>query len=193
MRFRRPWGELVTLFSVRLLGFWKGVSKVWPKTKHQRCWVHKTANVLNKLPKSVQLKVKDALHNIWQAETREEAYKAFEHTVKRFKAKYPKAMECLSKDKEQMLAFYDFPAEHWQSIRTTNPIESTFATVRLRTAKTRGCVSRDSILSMVFKLSQSAEKRWRKLRGFKKLADVVQGIRFKDGIHAENDADQEAA
>ena len=102
-------------------------------------------------------------------------------------------MECLSKDKEQMLAFYDFPAEHWQHIRTTNPIESTFATVRLRTAKTRGCVSRDSILSMVFKLSQSAEKRWRSLRGFKKLADVVKGIRFKDGVRAVNDADQEAA
>ena len=102
-------------------------------------------------------------------------------------------MECLSKDKEQMLAFYDYPAEHWQHIRTTNPIESTFATVRLRTAKTRGCVSRNSILSMVFKLSQSAEKRWRKLRGFKKLADVVQGIRFKDGIRAVSDADQEAA
>ena len=175
------------------LGFWKAVSKVWPETKHQRCWVHKTANVLNKLPKTVQSKVKSALHDIWQAETREEAYKAFDHTVKRFKAKYPKAMECLSKDKEQMLAFYDYPAEHWQHIRTTNPIESTFATVRLRTAKTRGCVSRNSILSMVFKLSQSAEKRWRKLRGFKKLADVVQGIRFKDGIRAVSDADQEAA
>ena len=175
------------------LGFWKAISKVWPETKHQRCWVHKTANVLNKLPKSVQGKVKSALHDIWQAETREKAYEAFEHTVKCFKAKYPKAMECLSKDKEQMLAFYDYPAEHWQHIRTTNPIESTFATVRLRTAKTRGCVSRNSILSMVFKLSQSAEKRWRRLRGFKKLADVVQGIRFKDGIRVVNDADQEAA
>ncbi len=175
------------------LGFWKAVSKVWPETRHQRCWVHKMANVLNKLPKSVQPKVKSALHDIWQAETRAQAYQAFEQTVKRFSAKYPKAMECLSKDKEQMLAFYDYPAEHWQHIRTTNPIESTFATVRLRTAKTRGCVSRDSILSMVFKLSQSAEKRWRRLRGFKMLADVVQGIRFKDGIRVVNDANQEAA
>lgn len=175
------------------LGFWKAVSKVWPETKHQRCWVHKTANILNKLPKSVQSKVKSDLHDIWQAETREQAYQAFEQTVKRFSAKYPKAMECLSKDKEQMLAFYDYPAEHWQHIRTTNPIESTFATVRLRTAKTRGCVSRDSILSMVFKLSQSAEKRWRRLKGFRMLADVVRGIRFKDGIRVVSDVDQEAA
>lgn len=175
------------------LGFWKAVSKVWPDTRHQRCWVHKTANVLNKLPKSVQSKVKSELHNIWQAETREQAYAAFDNTVKRFGTKYPKAMECLGKDKEQMLAFYDFPAEHWQHIRTTNPIESTFATVRLRTAKTRGCVSRDSILSMVFKLSQSAQKKWRRLRGFKLLADVVQGINFKDGVRVGNEADQEAA
>ena len=175
------------------LGFWKAVDKVWPDTRHQRCWVHKTANVLNKLPKSVQSKVKSDLHNIWQAETREQAYAAFDNTVKRFGTKYPKAMDCLSKDKEQMLAFYDFPAEHWQHIRTTNPIESTFATVRLRTAKTRGCVSRDSILSMVFKLSQSAQKKWRRLRGFKLLADVVQGINFRDGIRIGNETDQEAA
>ena len=175
------------------LGFWKAVSKVWPDTRHQRCWVHKTANVLNKLPKSVQSKVKSDLHDIWQAETREQAYTAFDNTVKRFDAKYPKAMECLSKDKEQMLAFYDFPAEHWQHIRTTNPIESTFATVRLRTAKTRGCVSRDSILSMVFKLSQSAQRKWRRLRGFKLLADVVQGINFKDGVRVGSDSDQDAA
>ena len=141
----------------------------------------------------MQAKVKGDLHDIWQAETREKAHTAFDRTVKRFKAKYPKAMECLSKDKEQMLAFYDFPAEHWAHIRTTNPIESTFATVQLRTAKTRGCVSRDSILAMVFKLSQSAQKRWRKLRGFKLLADVVQGIQFKDGVRAESDTDQEAA
>ena len=174
-------------------GFWKAVSKIWSDTRHQRCWVHKTANVLNKLPKSVQPKVKSALHDIWQAETREQAYTAFGNTLKRFESKYPKAMECLSKDKDQMLAFYEFPAEHWQHIRTTNPIESTFATVRLRTAKTRGCVSRDSILSMVFKLSQSAQKKWRRLRGFKLLADVVQGINFKDGFRVENDADREAA
>jgi putative transposase len=169
------------------LGFWKAISKVYPETKHQRCWVHKTANVLNKLPKSVQPKVKEALHDIWMAETRENAYKAFDSTVKRFGDKYPGAMNCLVKDKEQMLAFYDFPALHWQHIRTSNPIESTFATMRLRTAKTRNAVSRTSILSMVFKLAQSAEKRWRKLRGFKLLADVIDGVVFVDGEKKETE------
>jgi transposase-like protein len=169
------------------LGFWNAISKVYPETKHQRCWVHKTANVLNKLPKSVQPKVKEALHDIWMAETRDNAYKAFDSTVKRFGDKYPGAMNCLVKDKEQMLAFYDFPALHWQHIRTSNPIESTFATVRLRTAKTRNAVSRTSILSMVFKLAQSAEKRWRKLRGFKLLADVIDGVVFVDGEKQETE------
>ena len=163
------------------LGFWKAISQVYPETRHQRCWVHKTANVLNKLPKAVQPKVKEALHDIWMAETRDEAYKAFDGTVKRFGDKYPGAMNCLVKDKEQMLAFYDFPAIHWQHIRTSNPIESIFATVRLRTAKTRNAVSRTTLLSMVFKLAQSAEKRWRKLRGFKLLADVLDGVKFVDG------------
>ena len=131
------------------LGFWKALSKVFPETVHQRCWVHKTANVLNKLPKSVQPKVKQALHEIWMAPTKNAACRAFVTAVSIYSAKYPKAMECLLKDKDQMLAFYDFPAAHWQHIRTSNPIESTFATVRLRTAKTRGCVSRQTILAMV--------------------------------------------
>ena len=169
------------------LGFWNALSKVYPETRHQRCWVHKTANVLNKLPKSVQPKAKEALHQIWMAETREEAYKAFDRTVKRFGDKYTKAMDCLEKDKEQMLAFYDFPAVHWQHIRTSNPIESTFATVRLRTNKTRNAVSRATILSMVFKLTQSAENRWRKLRGFALLADVIDGVQFVDGIKQETE------
>lgn len=167
------------------LGFWNALSKVYPQTRHQRCWVHKTANVLNKLPKSVQPKAKEALHQIWMAETREEAYQAFDRTVKRFGDKYSKAMDCLEKDKEQMLAFYDFPAVHWQHIRTSNPIESTFATVRLRTNKTRNAVSRATILSMVFKLTQSAENRWRRLRGFRLLADVIDGVKFVDGIKQE--------
>lgn len=167
------------------LGFWKAISKVYPQTKHQRCWVHKTANVLNKLPKSVQPKVKEALHDIWMAETRDNAYKAFDSTVKRFGDKYPGAMNCLIKDKEQMLAFYDYPAVHWQHIRTSNPIESTFATVRLRTAKTRNAVSRATILSMVFKLTQSAEKRWQKIRGFNLLADVIDGVEFVNGEKKE--------
>jgi transposase-like protein len=163
------------------LGFWKALSKVFPKTVHQRCWVHKTANVLNKLPKAVQPKVKQALHEIWMAPTKEDAYKAFDVAISTYSAKYPKAMECLEKDKDEMLAFYDFPAPHWQHIRTSNPIESTFATVRLRTAKTRGCVARHTILAMVYKLGQSAQKRWRKLRGFKLLAEVIRGVQFKDG------------
>jgi len=163
------------------MGFWKALSKVYPETRHQRCWVHKTANVLNKLPKSVQPKAKQALHEIWMAPTKEEAYKAFDTAVSTYSAKYPKAMQCLEKDKDQMLAFYDFPATHWQHIRTSNPIESTFATVRLRTAKTRGCVSRRTILAMVYKLGQSAQKRWRKLRGFNLLAEVIRGVQFKNG------------
>lgn len=163
------------------LGFWKALSKIYPETRHQRCWVHKTANILNKLPKSVQPKVKQALHEIWMAPTKEEAGKAFDAAISTYSSKYPKAMECLEKDRKQLLTFYDFPATHWQHIRTSNPIESTFATVRLRTAKTRGCVSRQTILAMVYRLGQSAEKRWRKLRGFKHLAEVIEGVQFKDG------------
>ncbi len=172
------------------LGFWKALSQVYPETKHQRCWVHKTANVLNKLPKSVQPKVKQALHEIWMAPTKESAYNAFDRAVKIYSDKYPKAMQCLEKDRNQMLAFYDFPAIHWQHIRTSNPIESTFATVRLRTNKTRSCVSRNSILAMVYKLGISAQKRWRKLRGFKLLAEIIRGVQFKDGekiIDGEHD------
>lgn len=163
------------------LGFWNALKKVFPKTVHQRCWVHKTANVLNKLPKVVQPKAKQALHEIWMAPTKEDAYKAFEIAVSTYSAKYPKAMECLEKDKDEMLAFYDFPAIHWQHIRTSNPIESTFATVRLRTAKTRGCVARHTILAMVYKLGQSAQTRWRRLRGFKLLAEIIEGVQFKNG------------
>ena len=163
------------------LGFWKAMNKVFPKTKHQRCWVHKTANVLNKLPKMVQPKVKQALHEIWMAPTRKDAYKAFDIALTTYSSKYSRAMECLEKDKVEMLAFYDFPAPHWQHIRTSNPIESTFATVRLRTKKTRGCVARHTILAMVWKLGQSAQIKWRKLRGFKLLGEVIRGVQFKDG------------
>jgi transposase-like protein len=137
------------------LGFWKALSKLWPDTDQQRRWVHKTANVLEKLPKTVQPKVKDALHNIWQAETREDAYKAFDNCIERFSPKYPKAMDCLAKDKDSLLLFYDYPAENWQHIRTTNPIESVFATVRLRTNKTKNCGSRATTLAMAFKLGNS--------------------------------------
>ena len=174
------------------LGFWNAINEVYPSTRHQRCWVHKTANVLNKLPKSVQSKVKEDLHSIWMAETRESAYKAFDDTIERYEAKYPGAMKCLKKDKEALLAFYDFPAEHWTHIRTTNPIESTFATVRLRTHKTRNCVSRKTILAMVFKLIKSAEKRWYRLRGFELLADVISGVQFVNGVK-EQEEESEAA
>jgi len=175
------------------LGFWKALSKVYPETRHQRCWVHKTANVLNKLPKSVQPKVKESLHNIWMEETREDAYAAFDGAIKRFETKHPKAMNCLQKDKEQMLAFYDYPAKHWRHIRTSNPIESTFATVRLRTKKTRNCVSRNTIFAMVFKLVQTAENRWHRLRGFELLADVVSGVKFINGEKSQKISDENAA
>jgi len=164
------------------LGFWKALRKVFGKTRSQRCWVHKTANILNKLPKPSQAKAKQAIHDVWMAATREEAGKAFDLFLETYQLKYPKATECLEKDREELLAFYDFPADHWVHIRTSNPIESTFATVRLRTAKTRGCVSRTTLLTMVFKLGLSAEKGWRKLRGFRRLADVINGVKFIDGI-----------
>ena len=175
------------------LGFWNALSKVYPDSRHQRCWVHKTANILNKLPKSMQPKVKAALHEIWMASTRKDAYKAFDNTLELFGAKYPKAMECLSKDREELLAFYDFPAEHWIHIRTTNPIESAFATVRLRTKKSRNCGSRDSTLAMVFKLMESAQKRWIKIRGFNLLTLVVNNVKFEDGVQVAEQSDRKAA
>ena len=172
---------------------WKALAKKWPETVAQRCWVHKTANVLNKVPKALQPKVKEALHDIWQAETREAAYKAFDTTLKRFEAKYTKAMECLKKDKVSMLAFYDFPAQHWQHIRTTNPIESVFASVRLRTTRSKSCGSRKTTLAMTYKLMTTAQHKWRRLRGYRLLADVIQGIKFKDGEQVKIDQQQGAA
>ena len=153
--------------------------KVYGQTSSQRCWVHKTKNVLNCLPKSLQSKA--ALQQIWMAPTREQAHRAFDRFVATHKAKYPKATERLKRDREALLAFYDFPAEHWVHIRTTNPVESAFATVRLRTAKTRGCVSRNTILALVFRLGLSVEKRWIKLRGFQRLGQVIRGVKFSDG------------
>ena len=175
------------------LGFWKALRKTWPDVAEQRCWVHKTANVLNQLPKSMQPKVKAELQNIWMAETREAAHAAFDRTLKRFDAKYPKAMERLRKDREALLAFYDFPAEHWVHIRTTNPIESTFATVRLRTRRSRNCGSRDTTLAMVFKLLQSAQKRWKRIKGFRKLDLVINNVPFQDGEQVTDQSDRKAA
>jgi putative transposase len=164
------------------LGFWKALPQVFPKTREQRCWVHKTANVLDKLPKRNQPGAKEMIHQIWMAETREHANQAFDLLLKTYEAKYPKACECLRKDRDQLLAFYDFPAEHWKHLRTTNPIESTFATVRLRTKKTKGSGSRTACLTMVYKLMKSAEKKWRLLNGSSLLSDVLQGIKFIDGV-----------
>ena len=167
------------------LGFWKALRKVYQKTKQQRCWVHKTANVLDKLPKTVQAAAKKHLHGIYQAETRQEAEKAFDFFIELYEPKYPRAATCLKKDREALLAFYDFPAEQWQHLRTTNPIESTFATVRLRTYKTKGSGSVAACLSMVLKLVQSAEKSWRRLQGYQHLTDVINGVVFKDGVKVD--------
>jgi putative transposase len=164
------------------LGFWKALRKLFPATKEQRCWVHKTANVLDKMAKGQQPQAKAMLHDIWQAATKAEAEKAFDLFVATYRAKYGKAAECLARDREELLAFYDFPAEHWVHLRTTNPIESTFATVRLRTAKTKGCGSRSACLTMVFKLMEAASKGWRLLNGSPLLTKVVAGVRFVDGV-----------
>ena len=167
------------------LGFWKALRKVYGETRQQRCWVHKTANVLNKLPKSLQPQAKQRLHEIWMAPGMDDAGKAFDLFLESYRAKYPKVTDCLEKDRDALLAFYDFPAEQWVHIRTSNPIESTFATVRLRTAKTRGCLSRETAFTMVFKLTLCAQRTWRKLNGSNWLADVIEGIRFEDGIRTE--------
>jgi len=170
------------------LGFWAALRKVFPETSEQRCWVHKTANVLSKMPKSVQPKAKADLHEIWQAETKADAETAFDHFQEKYDAKYPKACECLRKDRDQLLTFYDFPAEHWAHLRTTNPIESTFATIRLRHRKTKGNGTRRASLAMMFKLAQSAATKWRRLRSYEKLSLVVEGRSFQDGILQENAA-----
>jgi transposase-like protein len=163
------------------LGFWLALAKVFPSTKQQRCWVHKTANVLDKLPRSQQPAAKAMLHEIWMSATREDATKAFDRFIATYGVKWPRAADCLEKDRAELLAFYDFPAEHWRHLRTSNPIESTFATVRLRTYRTKGPGSRAAGLAMAFKLIQKAQKGWRKLNGSEKLKDLIDGIVFVDG------------
>ena len=170
------------------LGFWKALRQVYGQTRWQRCWVHKTANVLDKLPKDLQPQAKQRLQAIWMAPDRQRAELAFDLFIAAYEGKYPKAAECLAQDREVLVAFYDFPAEHWGHIRTTNPIESTFATVRARTDKTRGCLSRVTMLAMVFKLYQSAAKRWHRLRAAHYLPEVMTGIVFQDGLRVEQDA-----
>jgi len=170
------------------LGFWKAVRQVWSATAEQRCWVHKTANVLDKLPKSVQPKAKEMLHEIYLAPSRAEAEKAFDLFLRTYEAKYPKATDCLGKDRQELLAFYDFPAEHWLHVRTTNVIESVFATVRLRTEKTKGSGTRVACLTMVFKLMQSASRHWRGLNASGLLSEVIKGTVFVDGVRKEDAA-----
>jgi putative transposase len=164
------------------LGFWKALPQVFPTTRWQRCWMHKACNVLNHFPRPQQPAANAKLQDVWMAASRAQALGALERFARDHRAKYPKAVECLLKDKDELLAFYGFPAEHWQHLRTTNPLESTFATVRLRTAKTKGCGSRQACLTMVFKLCQSAEKHWRKLNGCALLKEVGAGVEFVDGI-----------
>jgi len=164
------------------LGFWAALRKVFGETREQRCWLHKTANVLNKMPKSVQPRAKTGIHEIWMAETRAEAVKAFDAFLEKYQAKYPTACECLQKDRDVLLTFYDFPAEHWKHLRTTNPIESTFATIRLRHRRTKGSGSRRASLAMMFKLAQAAQKRWRRLNGHQHIMHLLEGKTFIDGI-----------
>src|SRR6202051_2906386 len=175
------------------LGFWQAVEEVWPKTRGQRCWVHKTANVLNKLPKSLQSKAKRSLQEIWMAETKKDALVAFDAFVETWSPKYEKAVECLTKDRDALLAFYDFPAEHWKHLRTSNPIESSFATVRHRTVRSKGCLSNKTALAMIFKLAESAEKSWRRLNGHNQLPKLILGVKFTDGIEVVRSQVQAAA
>ncbi len=173
------------------LGFWKALGEIWPTTREQRCWVHKTANVLNKLPKSQQPKAKRSLQEIWMAETRDEAKAAFDAFIESYQLKYDRAADCLDKDRDALLAFYDFPAEHWKHLRTSNPIESTFATVRHRTIRSKGCLSNATALAMVFKLVDAAQKSWRRLDGHNQLPKVVFGAKFKDGLEVVQTADRQ--
>jgi putative transposase len=175
------------------LGFWAALREVFPQTKEQRCWVHKTANVLNKMPKALQAKAKADLHEIWMAVSKADAGKAFNLFCAKYQVKYDKAVACLEKDRDALLTFYDFPAEHWKHIRTTNPIESTFATVRHRTRRTKGCLKRNTAMVMVFKLIKEAEKRWLKLRGKNQLPKLIRGITFTDGLEIVETQNKSAA
>jgi len=176
------------------LGFWAALDEIFAETRHQRCWVHKTVNLLNYLPRSVQGKAKGAIQAIWMAETRAAAHRAFDAFLETYGAKYPKATECLIRDREALLTFYDFPAEHWVHLRTSNVIESTFATIRHRTDRVKGAFSRTSLLSMLFKLALCAEQTFRRIKGFNWLADVIRGVKFTDGVkQKEQDQQLQAA
>ena len=175
------------------LGFWKSLEEVFPTTRHQRCWVHKTVNVMDKLPKSVQPAAKQDLREIWQAPDRATAEAAMATFAEKYGAKYEKAVTCLTKDRDALLTFYDFPAEHWDHLRTSNPIDSVFATVRHRTVRTKGALSQDTARLMVFKLVMAAAKTWRRLKGEIQLPKVIQGVTFKNGVEVTNTPAQTAA
>jgi putative transposase len=175
------------------LGFWQAIEEVWPQTRGQRCWVHKTANVLNKLPKSLQPKAKRALQEIWMAETKKDALAALDAFVESWGVKCHKAVECLIKDRDALLTFYDFPAEHWKHLRTTNVIESSFATVRHRTVRSKGCLSNKTALAMIFKLAEAAEQTWRRLDGHSQLPKMILGVKFNDGLEVVRSQAQAAA
>jgi transposase-like protein len=181
LKARGPSGPPKLAIGDGAMGFWNALEEIWPETRQQRCWVHKTANVLNKMPKSIQSKAKQDIHNIWMTESREDAIKAFNLFLDKCGVKYAQAANCLAKDRDELLAFYEFPAEHWKHIQTTNPIESTFATVRYRTKRSKGCLSCETALVMVFKLIKIAEKSWRCLDGRNRLPKVITGVKFSDG------------
>ena len=164
------------------LGYWAALDEEFPETDQQLCWVHKTANALDKLPQSLQSRAKTMIHNIYLAPTKREADIAFDIFIEEFEDKYPKAVDCLRNNRERLLAFYNYPAQQWVHLRSTNVIESTFSTVRLRTVKTKGCGSRIATLTMVFKLILSAQKRWSRLRGHRKIKQVWEGVKFEDGV-----------
>jgi putative transposase len=202
----QSWRELLTDLKARglaiapelatgdgALGFWKALEEVSPTTRHQRCTVHKTANVLDKLPKSVQPAAKADLREVWQAPDRATAGAAVATFAEKYAAKYDKAVACLTKDRDALLTFYDFPAEHWDHLRTANPIESVFATVRHRTVRTKGALSQDTARLMVFKLVMAAAKTWRRLKGENQLPKVVQGVKFTDGVEVTDTPAQTAA
>jgi putative transposase len=169
------------------LGAWAALRNVSPGTTEQRCWVHKTANCLDALPKRLQPRAKTLLHEMAEAPTRADARKALERFRSEFDAKYPKAVAKLDKDWDALTAFYSFPAEHWRHLRTTNPIESSFATVKLRTKVTKGAGSKKAALAMAYKLLDAAQERWRRFNGHELVADVLDGAKFKDGIKVTDD------
>lgn len=174
------------------MGFWAALSEVFPETRQQRCWVHKTMNVLNKMPKSIQSKAKQDLQNIWMEGTKEAANKAFDIFIEKYQLKHEKAVDCLKKDRGELMTFYDFPAEHWKHLRTTNPVESVFATVRHRTKRSKGCLSRNTMRVMVFKLIKAAEQSWNRLRGKNQLPKVITGVIFNDGLEMKDETQNAA-